>query len=268
MTTQAEGGPSVEKLCDLVARLRAPDGCPWDREQTLADVRAYLLEEAHEVADAIDRENWDELLTELGDLLFHVVFVARLAEENDKFRLTDVIDRIHSKMIARHPHVFGEDRLPDGKSVVEAWEQRKVAEGTGQASLLAGLAPSLPALLTSYRMTQKAAGVGFDWPAPGAVREKIEEELDELRQALRGQEGPDRLDEEVGDVLFSMANLARHLNVDPEGALARANDKFRRRFESMEAAAAARGRNFAGLSPEELEALWEEAKKRGNRPAP
>jgi nucleoside triphosphate diphosphatase len=251
--------PSLQKLLALVARLRAPDGCPWDREQGLADVRAYLLEEAHEVAAAIDGGDWDELAGELGDLLFQIAFIGSLAEEAGTFSVSQVVDRVHRKMVARHPHVFGDEQLADSAAVRQAWERRKLREEGGRAALLAGVPDSLPALLGAYRLTQKAAGVGFDWPDAGAVLAKVEEETGELRGALAaGDRGGVR--EEVGDLLFTLANLARKLDVDPEAALAATNRKFRRRFDRVEQGLAAQGKTAADATLEEMDALWEAAK--------
>jgi ATP diphosphatase len=265
----------LARLLDLVARLRAPDGCPWDREQTLADLRAYLLEEAHETAAAIDHGDLGALAGELGDLLFQTAFLARLGEEAGAFTLGDAIDRVESKMIDRHPHVFGGERLADARAVREAWERRKLrAEGNGRVSLLDGAAAaSMPALLAAYRLTQKAAGVGFDWPDAESVFAKLEEETRELRHevaaAVRTPGGDERarLREEVGDLLFAVANLARHLDVDPEAALAGANLKFRRRFAAVEAGLAARGRRLEEATLAEMDELWEQA-KRGERSTP
>lgn len=254
--------PDLQKLLDLVARLRAPDGCPWDREQRLADIRAYLLEEAHEAAGAIDGGDWSELAEELGDLLFQIAFIGRLAEEAGAFSLSQVVDRVHHKMVTRHPHVFGDEVLADSQAVRQAWERRKLREEPGRASLLAGVPASLPALLGAYRLTQKAAGVGFDWPDAGAVLAKVEEETGELREALAaGDREASR--EELGDLLFTLANLARKLDVDPEAALAGTNRKFRHRFEQVEKGLAARGRSTADATLEEMDALWEAAKGEG-----
>jgi len=253
-----------------VARLRAPDGCPWDREQGLPDVRAYLLEEAHEVAGAIDSGDWDELAEELGDLAFQVAFIARLAEEAGAFRLADVIDFVHRKMVERHPHVFqvdeGAETLADAESVRQAWERRKLRQNPGKTSLLQGVQASLPALLAAYRLTQKAAGVGFDWPDAAAVLAKVDEETAELKAALAGPEeaaGKAAAREELGDLLFTLANLARKLDLDPEAALAAANLKFRRRFEAVESGLAERGKSPAEATLEEMDELWEKAKERG-----
>ena len=254
--------PDLQKLLDLVARLRAPDGCPWDREQKLADIRAYLLEEAHETAAAIDAGDWGELAEELGDLLFQVAFIGRLAEEAGAFSLSQVVDRVHHKMVARHPHVFGDEVLADAQAVRRAWERRKLKEEPGRASLLAGVPASLPALLAAYRLTQKAAGVGFDWPDAGAVLKKVDEETAELRDALAADDR-DAMREEVGDLLFTLANLARKLDLDPEAALAGANRKFRHRFEQVEKGLAARGKSTVEATLEEMDELWEAAKGEG-----
>jgi ATP diphosphatase len=272
----SQSGTDLDRLLALVERLRAPDGCPWDREQTLPDLRAYLLEEAHEVADAIDRADFDGLAGELGDLLFQIAFVARLAEEAERFRADEPIARVAAKMIARHPHVFGDDKLADAKSVREAWERRKLAErgaepGERRSLLDGATAASLPALLAAYRLTQKASGVGFDWPNAEAVLAKVEEELAELRAELSPElrDGAERKDaealrarrrEEVGDLLFAVANLARHFEIDPEAALAGANLKFRRRFAAVEAGLEARGRQLGEATLAEMDALWDEAK--------
>jgi len=270
-------GSDLQILVDLVARMRAPDGCPWDREQRLGDLRAYLLEEAHELAGAIDEGRWEAIAEELGDVLFQAAFVARMAEEAGAFEAGDAMAGVREKMIARHPHVFGDEPLPDAAAVRDAWERRKLQREPRQGSLLQGVAPSLPALLAAYRLTQKAAGVGFDWPAAEAVLAKLDEEVAELRAALArrgapegagGAAGPearhaaqDAVAEEVGDLLFTVANLARKLDVDPEAALAAANRKFRRRFAWIEDALAARGKTPAESSLAEMDGLWEEAKR-------
>lgn len=252
----------IDKLVRLVAHLRGPDGCPWDRKQSLSDLRAYLLEEAHEAAATIDSGKLDELCSELGDLLFQVVFIAQLGQEQGAFALQDVIDRIHDKMIERHPHVFGDAVAEDAKAVQQAWEKRKFARQDAHRSLLDGVPPSLPALVAAFRLTQKAAGIGFDWPDARAVLAKVHEELAECEEALAKPvaERHAALGEEVGDLLFSVANLARHLELDPEAALARGNHKFKRRFAVMERLSAERGQDLSRLSLDELDQLWEEAK--------
>ena len=252
----------IHRLIDLVRRLRAPDGCPWDREQTLPDLRAYLLEEAHEVADAIDRGDLADLKGELGDLLFQVVFLAHLGEEARAFDLGDVIEEIHSKMVARHPHVFGGDALENADSVRKAWEVRKLEEGETKRSVLDGVARSVPALLAAYRMTQKAAGVGFDWPNVEGVLAKVHEELGEVEEAIRDSASKESVREEIGDLLFALVNLARKVEIDPEAALAGSNLKFRSRFRHIEDRLRERGRTVAQADLEEMDALWDEAKAR------
>ncbi|MFL6199490.1 MAG: nucleoside triphosphate pyrophosphohydrolase [Thermoanaerobaculia bacterium] len=251
----------LQTLVDLVARLRAPDGCPWDKEQTLENVRAYLLEEAHELAGAIDGGDWQELAEELGDMLFQVAFIARLAEEAGAFRLPQVIDGVHSKMVARHPHVFGNESLADAEAVRQAWERRKLNEEPNRKTLLGGVPSSLPALLGTYRLTQKAAGVGFDWPDAASVLDKADEEIAEVREAL-AEGNAAQVREEIGDLLFTLANLARKLDVDPEAALAGTNRKFRTRFAAVEQGLAARGKTAAEATLEEMDELWEAAKGR------
>ncbi len=254
----------LQRLLDLVARLRGPDGCPWDREQKMVDLRAYLLEEAHEAAGAIDAGDPQELRNELGDLLFQVAFLTRIGEEQDWFSIDDVVDRIERKMIDRHPHVFGEERLESASAVRRSWEERKARDPRRSGSLLSGVESSLPALVAAFRLTQKAAGVGFDWPNAAGVLDKLDEEIAELREALgtNGRSADRRATmEELGDLLFSVANLARHLGVDPEAALAATNLKFRRRFEFLERAIAESGRTVDEASLEEMERLWGEAKE-------
>jgi MazG family protein len=246
----------LEALVELVETLRGPDGCPWDREQRAADLRAYLLEEAHEAAAALDRDDWDGLRGELGDLLFQIVFLASLARQGGAFDLAAVIDGVHAKMIERHPHVFGGGEAADAAAVRASWERRKAREPRSN-SLLAGVEDSLPALVAAYRLTQKAAGVGFDWPDVAGVLDKLGEELEELGAA--GTAAADRR-EEIGDILFTVANLARKLEVDPEGALARANLKFRRRFAAIEQGIAGAGGSLGATTLDEMERLWNEAK--------
>jgi ATP diphosphatase len=253
----------LARLLALVERLRAPDGCPWDREQQVGDLRAYLLEEAHETADAIDRGDWGALASELGDLLFQVAFLTTLAVEQGRFAPHEPLARAFAKMVARHPHVFGDETAADAAAVRQSWEQRKLREraGGGGSHLDGAASPSLPALVAAYRLTQKAAGVGFDWPDADAVLAKLHEELDEVRAEMRAAAPKERLREELGDLLFAVANLARHLEVDPEAALAQANLKFRSRFAHVERGLAARGKSLADATLAEMDELWEEAKR-------
>lgn len=265
--TDERSPTDLARLLDLVELLRGPDGCPWDREQTLADARTHLIEEAHEAAAAAAAEDWDALAGELGDLLFQVAFVARLGEERGALDPAEIIGRIHRKMVARHPHVFGDEAAETAEEVLAAWERRKLHADRGR-SLLEGVPESLPPLVAAYRMTQKAAGVGFDWPDAEAVLGKLDEEVAELRAEIPGEEPgrPDRdaVAEEIGDLLFTVVNLARKLQVDPDAALATTNAKFRRRFRHVEERLTADGRSLAGVELEELDRLWEEAKGRGN----
>lgn len=253
---------SLEPLVRLIDHLRGPDGCPWDRQQTLDSIRAYLVEEAHETAAAIDRGAPEEVSGELGDLLFLLVFTAVLATEAGGADLDELIDRIRRKMIERHPHVFGDETLTTPEEVKLAWEKRKAAANAPGTSILEGVPTSVPALLGAYRMTQKAAGVGFDWPDANAVLAKVHEELAELENELTPGESSasPRVAEELGDLLFAMANLCRHLGVDPEGAVARANDKFRRRFAFIEQRLDGAGKRVEQATLEELDRLWDQAK--------
>lgn len=255
MPTSPPPARDVADLVALVARLRAADGCPWDRRQTLADVRAYLVEEAHELAAAIDAGDWVSLREELGDLLFQAAFIARLAEEETNFTLHEAVATIHDKMVERHPHVFGEAVAATAEDVQRAWEQRK-ARKREAGGHLDGVATTLPALVAAYRLGQKAGGVGFDWSRREDVAAKVREELDEVLATTDVEAAR----EEVGDLLFAAASLARHFGVDPEGALARANDKFRRRFRTLERDLEVAGRPLGTATPAEMEAAWERVK--------
>ncbi len=255
-------GDPLDRLRRLVARLRGPDGCPWDRQQTLADVRAYLIEEAHEAAAAIDDDDPAALGEELGDVLFLIVFAAELLRERGGADIGRLAAAAEAKMVSRHPHVFGDEKARDAAEVRKVWGRRKQAERPASASVLDGVPASLPALLQSYRMTQKAADVGFDWPDVEGVLAKIDEELSEVREAMaeRSEARRERLRAEIGDLLFTTANLARHLEVDPDAALAGANRRFRDRFQRMESALADGSGVMDELSLDELNSLWEEAK--------
>ncbi|WP_371059401.1 nucleoside triphosphate pyrophosphohydrolase [Rhodosalinus sp. 5P4] len=253
----------VPRLKAIMARLRDPErGCPWDVEQDFASIAPYTIEEAYEVADAIERGAWDELEGELGDLLLQVIFHAQIADEKGLFDFDSVADRISEKMIARHPHVFGDDsRDKSAEQQTRDWEAIKAAERAAKNAhgVLDDVAVGLPALLRAVKLQKRAARVGFDWPETGQVLDKIAEEARELVEA-RDTLGPDEIEAEMGDLLFVMANLARHLEVDPEAALRRANAKFTRRFRAIEAALAAEGRRPEDSTLDEMDALWDRAK--------
>jgi ATP diphosphatase len=258
--------PPLDRLRAIMAALRDPaTGCPWDVEQTFATIAPYTIEEAYEVADAIERQDWAELKGELGDLLFQSVFHARMAEEAGLFDLDDVATAISDKMIARHPHVFGsESNAKSAKQQVADWESVKAAERVARArgGVLDDVALGLPALMRAEKLQKRAARVGFDWPDIGHVVDKIAEEARELAEA-RDTLPQDKIEEEMGDLLFVMANLARHLKVDPETALRRANAKFTRRFAHIEAELARRGKEPKDSDLAEMDALWDEAKAHG-----
>ncbi|MFB2530903.1 nucleoside triphosphate pyrophosphohydrolase [Paracoccus sp. p3-h83] len=254
-------GQAVNELAAIMARLRDPaTGCPWDIEQTFETIAAYTIEEAHEVADAIQRQAWDELPGELGDLLFQVVYHAQMADEAGMFDLETVARQISAKMIARHPHVFGsESRDKSADQQTADWEKIKAAERGARAGVLDGVALGLPGLTRAVKLQNRAARVGFDWPDVAQVVDKIAEEAAELVEA-RDHLDHDALTDEFGDLLFVMANLARHLKIDPEAALRGANAKFTRRFQGIEARLAAEGRSPADSDLAEMDALWNAVK--------
>jgi MazG family protein len=259
----------IQRLIAIMARLRDPDGgCPWDLEQTFATIAPYTIEEAYEVAEAIERADIAELKGELGDLLLQVVFHARMAEEAGDFAFDDVVDAICAKMITRHPHVFGDASFESAEAQTASWEAIKAAERAAKAqgkaedapaSVLDNVPRALPALIRAIKLQNRAARVGFDWPETDQVIDKLVEESRELKDAKGGD--PDHLEDEMGDFLFVAANLARHLGVDPEAALRRANAKFERRFHHIEAGLAAEGRKPDDATLEEMDALWDDAKR-------
>ena len=254
-------------------RLRNPGGCPWDREQTIQSLAPYFLEEAYEVVDAIASGDPDKLREELGDLLLQIVFVSRIAREHAWFDVDGVSEGISEKMVRRHPHVFGDRQVEGSAEVMRNWEDIKREERSEEpeASVLDGVPASLPALLKAFRMTEKAAAVGFDWRKPIDVMEKMREEMDELQSELEAGDAvvDDRVRAEMGDILFVMANLARHLGVDPETALQQTNATFMRRFQAMEERAREAGRDFREMDLSEKDALWDSVKadERGEAPA-
>ena len=271
---RAEGGaaalaadrtmPPMEKAAAIMRLLRSEEGCPWDREQDFDSIKRHTLEEVYEVFDAIERRSWVELRDELGDLLLQVLFYAQMAEEAGYFTLRDVAEALNGKLIRRHPHVFGEVDATDADAVLRNWElikrEEKRGSGMQQAGLLDDVPRSMPAVLEAAKLGSRAAKVGFDWPDAGGLLEKMAEEMDEVRIELdRADADPQRLEEELGDVLFTAVNLARHLKVDAEGALRGANRKFRSRFAAMEAEAGGR-EGLEGLTDAAWDALWRGAK--------
>lgn len=267
----ADSSSGISRLLDIMAALRTPGtGCPWDLEQTYKTIVPYTLEEAHEVAETIEHGDFDALKSELGDLLFQVVFYARLAEEEDRFDFNDIVEAINDKMIRRHPHVFGDDKPAlTNQQISGQWERIKAAEkrdGNSAApeepmSILDGVPLTLPALSRAIKLQNKAARVGFDWPSLKPVFDKMREELLELEHEIERSSDPDRIEDEYGDLLFVMANVGRHLNIDPEQAVRHANNKFVRRFNHIEQQLRDMGKAPEDSSLEEMEELWQHAKK-------
>lgn len=255
-------GARFERLLELMARLRAPGGCPWDREQTFETIKPYTLEETYEVLDAIDRQDWPALAEELGDFLLQAVFYAEIAREKGLFDVSDALDHINAKLVRRHPHVFGNGSARTADEVKQRWDEIKKDEKAKPQGLLDGVPRAQPALAEAAQISSKAAGAGFDWEKLEDVLDKVREELDELKQAANAAERED----ELGDLLFTIVNVARFLKVDPEQALRRTNRKFRERFGYVESELAKRGRTVresaAAEGIRELEALWQEAKCR------
>ncbi len=263
-THRRRDGAALERLVDIMARLRSPGGCPWDLEQNLASLRPYLIEEAYEVLEAIDDGDVAEHRKELGDLLLQVVFQARIREEEGAFAFGDVADAISDKLVHRHPHVFGEVKVAGAEEVLDNWAKIKEAErraaGQQNPSALDGVPRALPSLVRSERLGEKAARVGFDWADTKQVRAKVAEELSELDEAISGGD-PEKIEEELGDALFAMAQLARFIHVHPEDALRTAATKFDTRFRAMEALARSRGMELRQLDAAALDVLWNEVKR-------
>jgi MazG family protein len=260
------------RLIDIMAALRAPDGCPWDREQTIDTLETHILEETYELLEAIDRHDHQDIREELGDFLLQAVFVAQLESEAGHFTIEDAARAIADKLVRRHPHVFrrdaGEPALETAGQVRARWEEIKAAERSTQTStetpktILSGLPVALPSLLRAHRLGARAASVGFDWQKAGDVIAKIREEVDEVQDVLSSETvDARRAEEEMGDLLFAIANLSRKLGIEPESALRKANEKFTRRFTTMELAIAASDRRIQDLDLDELESEWEHAKK-------
>jgi nucleoside triphosphate diphosphatase len=288
-------GERFERAVSIMERLRAPGGCPWDREQTFDSIKPYTLEETYEVLEAIDNRDWQELAGELGDLLLQVLFYSEMAKEQASFSIDDVLDRLSSKLINRHPHVFGDVKADTSAEVKRNWEALKRAEkmqsaaegvdtaGAQPRSILAGISSAMPSMLEGHKLSSCAAQAGFDWPDIDGLFDKLREETDELREQLREFPAPgprpqgrgiagsgrtvvpedlqSRLEEEVGDLFFTLVNIARYLSVDPESALRKTNRKFKRRFQWMEERLRESGRTADQASMDELESLWQAAKK-------
>jgi MazG family protein len=261
MKLPEQNGQSLPRLVEIMQRLLAPDGCPWDREQTLESLRPYVVEEAHEVVDAIDRHAPEELREELGDLLLQIVFQAELARAQGWFGPDDVVSAICDKMVRRHPHVFGSQKVSGTAEVLANWEQIKAQEKAGRG-VLDGVPKSLPALLRASRMGEKAARVGFDWPDLTGARAKVDEELAELDEAVRGGD-KQRIEQELGDVMFALVSVARKVEVDPEAALRGTLERFGERVRWVEAQVKAEGRDLAQVDAAALDALWTRAKTGG-----
>lgn len=251
---------TFDELVKLMTTLRGPNGCPWDRKQTLPDLKPYVIEEAYEVVDAIDQNDRRALAEELGDLLLQAVFIAEVTREEGTFDIYDSITAIHDKLVRRHPHVFGEVEANDAETVLVNWERLKQDERKAEnKSVLSGVPQSMPALLKASRLTEKASRVGFDWRRTEDVFDKLDEEVDELREAVaKGDQA--HIHEEIGDLLFTIANIARKVNVNPEEALQSTNRKFMSRFEAMESRVRERDQTLDQLELEEMDKLWDEAK--------
>jgi nucleoside triphosphate diphosphatase len=292
----SETGERFERAVAIMARLRAPGGCPWDREQTFDTIKQYTLEETYEVLEAIENRDWNELTGELGDLLLQVLFYAEMAKEDGHFSVDDVLDRLSAKLVTRHPHVFGDVKAETSTQVLRNWEAIKQQERKQRAtvqkendekpkSILDGVSSAMPALLEGLKLSNKAAHVGFDWPNIEGLFEKLEEELEELRHEVnqipppgpmpvgrgiagsRGEVMPEelkaRVEDEVGDLLFVLVNIARYLNVDPESSLRKTNRKFRRRFRHVEEALRTAGKTPEDASLDEMEVHWQASKGQG-----
>jgi tetrapyrrole methylase family protein/MazG family protein len=253
-------GAAFERLVEIMARLRAPGGCPWDREQDFDSIKRYLLEETYEVMDAIDARDFEGLAEELGDLLLQPVFFAQMASEEGRFDIADSLTAINEKLVRRHPHVFGDGDAKTSDEVLQRWDEIKAEEKPRPKGLLAGVPRSVPALVEAQQIAKKAAGAGFDWPSIDQVFDQLREELDELHEA-REESRPERLRDEIGDLLFVIVNLARFLKVDPEQALRGTNAKFRRRFAHVEEGIEASGKTLREATMEEMESLWQDAKR-------
>jgi tetrapyrrole methylase family protein/MazG family protein len=249
----------IQELLDIMQRLRDEKGCPWDREQTRDSLKPYIIEEAHELVEAIEEGDATKIKEELGDLLFQIVFQCQIAKEANEFRFSDVVGGIGDKMIARHPHVFGDAQYKTTDEVLVHWEEQKKREGKLRDSILEGVPKSLPALLRARRLQDRAAGVGFDWEKAEDVFKKLDEELEEFREALKTK-NRDEIEDELGDIFFMLVNISRFVGVNPEDALRRTISKFIHRFRHIEMRAAEQGRKLSEMTLSEMDSLWDEAK--------
>ncbi|MBX2844854.1 MAG: nucleoside triphosphate pyrophosphohydrolase [Saprospiraceae bacterium] len=257
MRKNAAAGEAFERLADLMDTLR--EQCPWDAKQTIPSLQKYTLEEVYELMDAINEKQLGEVEEELGDILFHTLFYSKIASESNDFNITSVITKVHEKLVRRHPHIFGDVEVQNDKDVSKNWEQIKLAEG--KKSVLSGVPKSLPALIKAFRIQEKAKQVGFEWENAQQVWEKVEEEMLEFKAISVGENQREKQEEEFGDILFSLINYARYVDIDPEAALEKTNKKFISRFSYMENYAKNNSKSLKDMSLEEMEQLWQEAKK-------
>jgi tetrapyrrole methylase family protein/MazG family protein len=253
-------GKKFEELVEIVEKLRAPDGCPWDREQTNQSLLPYFIEEVYELIESVDEENWETVKEELGDLLLHMVFQASIGEDEGKFKLADSLTNVNEKLVRRHPHVFGNAKADAAFHAKQNWEAQKHKE-KGRKSRLDGVPKNLPALVRAQRLQQKASYAGFDWDEVEQVWDKVHEEIQELKDA-QSNEAKDHIAEEIGDVLFAVVNLARYLEIPAEDALRKTNQKFTSRFSKVEEGIKAQGKELEDASLEEMDAIWEKAKEK------
>jgi len=250
-----------QKLVEIIEKLRSEKGCPWDRVQTHDTLKRYLLEETYELIEAIEKKDYKAIKEELGDLLLQIVLHSQIAKEDGKFNIDDVIEKICKKMISRHPHVFGEAYFETPEEVINQWDERKRQEGKLSCSILEGIPIALPSLLRAYKIQSRVSKVGFDWDSVQGIFSKIEEEIKELKNAIKSGD-KEKMEEEIGDLLFSVVNLARFLKIDPEGALRKTNRKFEERFKKLEKLAQQKGKSLKDMSLSEMDSLWDEIKKR------
>jgi len=256
MANNKEAGLAFEQLADLMDTLR--EKCPWDAKQTISSLQKYTLEEVYELMDAINENNLPEIEEELGDILFHTLFYSKIASETNAFTIKTVLSTVHEKLVRRHPHIFGDVEVKDDKEVSQNWEQIKLKEG--KKSVLSGVPKSLPAMIKAFRVQEKAKQVGFEWENAKQVWDKVEEEMEEYRSIEPIAENKTKLEEEFGDILFSLVNYARFVDIDPEAALEKTNKKFIRRFSFMEQETERENKSLKDMSLEEMEALWQKAK--------